>query len=95
MQAVAAGTGGLIGSVGGPLGTVMGATVGIGIDYTTNAGIELMQREEFVKDVKAMVDATKKEYLMCLEQELHRAAGVWIQDAMQMLPKTNDGNSWW
>ena len=41
-----------MGSLGGPIGTIFGAAMGIGIDYTTNAGIELMQREEFVKDVK-------------------------------------------
>ena len=64
-----------------------GVTVGIGIDYTTNMGIELMQREDFLRDVRSMVVATEKEYLMCLEQELYRAAGVWIQDAMQILPK--------
>ena len=84
---VSAGTGGLLGSIGGPVGTIAGAAMGIGIDYTTNAGIELMQREEFVKDVKNMVNATKKEYIMCLDRELHRVAGVWIEDAMQILPK--------
>ena len=76
-----------MGSVAGPLGTLTGVTVGIGIDYTTNMGIELMQREDFLRDVRSMVVATEKEYLMCLEQELYRAAGVWIQDAMQILPK--------
>ena len=79
-----------MGSIGGPFGTIFGAALGIGIDYTTNAGIELMQREEFVKDVKGMVNATKKEYTMCLEKELHRAAGVWIEDVMQILPKATE-----
>jgi hypothetical protein len=46
-----------------------------------------MQREEFVADVKNMTNATKKEYVMCLEQELHRVAAVWIEDVMQILPK--------
>ena len=46
-----------------------------------------MQREDFLRDVRSMVVATEKEYLMCLEQELYRAAGVWIQDTMQILPK--------
>ena len=87
MQIFSGATGGLLGSIGGPVGTIAGAAMGIGIDYTTNAGIELMQREEFVKDVKNMVNATKKEYIMCLERELHRVAGVWIEDAMQILPK--------
>ena len=90
LKAVAAGTGGLVGSVAGPLGTIFGATVGIGIDYTTNAGIELMQRKEFLKDVKNMVNATKKEYVMCLEFELHRASEVWIEDVIQILPKATE-----
>jgi len=60
---------------------------GIGIDYTTNVGIELMQREAFLKDVRGMVDATKKEYILRIEDELHRAADVWIEDVIQILPK--------
>ena len=46
-----------------------------------------MQREEFLADVKNMANATQKEYVMCLEQELHRVAAVWIEDVMQILPK--------
>ena len=76
-----------MGSIAGPFGALFGAAVGVSIDYTTNLGIELMQREEFVKDVKDMVDATRKEYFMCLEQELHRAAAVWVEDAIQIIPK--------
>ena len=94
-QAVAAGTGGVVGSVAGPFGTLFGAAVGIGIDYTTNVGIELMQREDFLKDVKNMVDATKKEYILRLEVELHRAADVWIEDVIQILPKTTESTKWW
>ena len=87
---VAAGAGGIVGSVAGPFGTLLGAALGIGIDYTTNVGIELMQRDEFVKDVKLMVNATKKEYVMCLEQELHRIAEVWIEDVIQILPRATE-----
>jgi len=94
-KAVAAGTGGIVGSVAGPFGTLFGAAVGIGIDYTTNVGIELMQREDFLKDVKNMVDATKKEYILRLEGELHRAADVWIEDVIQILPKTTESTKWW
>ena len=32
-------------------GTVGGAMLGLGVDYTVNAGIELVKREEFIKDV--------------------------------------------
>jgi len=86
-KAVAAGGGAMAGSVAGPVGTIMGATIGIGIDYTVNAGIELIKREEFVKDVNTVVDATRKDYFHVLEQELHRATRVWIDDAIQLLPQ--------
>jgi len=86
-KAVAAGGGALAGSVAGPIGTIMGATIGIGIDYTVNAGIELIKREEFIKDVKLVVDATRKDYFHVLEQELHRATRVWVDDAIQLLPQ--------
>ena len=49
-----------------------------------------MQREEFLIDVKNMVNATKKEYVMCLEQELHRVAVVWVEDVIQVLPKATE-----
>jgi len=86
-KAVAAGGGAVAGSVAGPLGTVLGATIGIGIDYTVNAGIELVKREEFIKDVNLVVDATRKDYFHVLEAELHRATRVWVEDAIQLLPQ--------
>ena len=92
---MAAGTGGLVGSIAGPFGTIFGAAVGIGIDYTTNAGIELLQREEFLTDVRGMVEATRKDYLLCLESELHRVAAVWIDDVIQILPKSEDSKDKW
>ena len=85
-KAVAAGGGALAGSVAGPMGTVIGATLGLGIDYSVNAGIELMKREEFIKDVTQVVEATKSDYYHVLEHELHRAVRVWTEDAIQLLP---------
>ena len=51
-----------------------------------NAGIELMKREEFVRDVRQVVAATQQDYRGVLERELHRAVSVWTQDAIQLLP---------
>ena len=85
-KAVAAGGGALAGSLAGPMGTVIGATLGLGIDYSVNAGIELMKREEFIKDVTQVVEATKSDYYHVLEHELHRAVRVWTEDAIQLLP---------
>jgi len=89
-KAVAAGGGAMAGSVAGPLGTVMGATIGLGIDFTVNAGIELVKREEFIKDVNLVVDATRKDYFHVLEAELHRATRVWVEDAIQLLPQVGN-----
>merc|ERR1712098_548324 len=89
-KAIAAGGGAVAGSVAGPVGTVMGATIGIGIDYTVNAGIELVKREEFIKDVNLVVDATRKDYFHVLEAELHRATRVWVEDAIQLLPQVGN-----
>ena len=85
-KAVAAGGGAVVGSVAGPMGSVIGATLGLGIDYSVNAGIELMKREEFIKDVTQVVEATKSDYYHVLELELHRAVRVWTEDAIQLLP---------
>lgn len=85
-KVLAGGTGMFAGAAGGPLGALLGATVGVGIDWSVNKGIALMQRGAFVDDVEAVVAATEDEYTRCLERELHRAVGVWVDDAVQLLP---------
>ena len=45
-----------------------------------------MKREEFVRDVVQVVDATRQDYFTVLELELHRAVKVWTEDAIQLLP---------
>lgn len=90
-KVVAASGGAVAGSVAGPLGTVGGAMLGLGVDYTVNAGIELVKREEFIKDVGQVVNATKQDYFNLLEQELHRATRVWVEDAIQLLPRLGAG----
>ncbi len=51
-----------------------------------NAGIELMKREEFLHDVKQVIEATESDYFNIMERELHRATRVWVEDAIQLLP---------
>lgn len=86
-KVLAGGTGMFAGAAGGPLGALVGAALGVGIDWSVNKGIALMQRGEFVADVEAVVDATQQEYAKCLEHEMHRAVGVWLDDAQNLLPK--------
>ena len=45
-----------------------------------------MKREEFIRDVEQVVEATRMDYYNVLELELHRAVRVWTEDAIQLLP---------
>jgi len=92
-KAVAAGGGAVVGSMAGPLGTLFGATLGLGIDYSVDLGVEIVKREEFLKDVETVVEATKTDYHSVLEQELHRATRVWVEDAVQLLPRLAGNHS--
>ena len=58
--------------------------------FQVNAGIELMKRDEFIRDVNLVVGATKNDYYNVLEQELHRAVRVWTEDAIHLLPDVAD-----
>ena len=41
-----------------------------------------------MRDIGVVIDATKDDYFGCLESELHRATQVWIEDSIQLLPKS-------
>jgi hypothetical protein len=64
---------------------VMGALAGLGVDFTINAGVELMNRDAFVADMKEAIEATELEWKQNLLAELQRAAGVWLDDSIQLL----------
>ena len=49
-----------------------------------------MKREEFIRDVMEVVEATRLDYYQVLELELHRAVRVWTEDAIQLLPRVAD-----
>ena len=74
-----AGSGALAGSFAGPAGTALGATIGLGTDYAANKGVELIRREEFVREAQCMVISTKKAYSNVLATELRRVINVWIE----------------
>jgi chloramphenicol O-acetyltransferase len=86
-KAVLAGTGGAVGALGGPLGTVIGALGGLGVDYALNEGMELTQRETFINDVNQAVIATQKEWEKQMLQTLHQAINIWMDDTIQLLPR--------
>ena len=48
---MAAGSSAVVGTLAGPVGTAFGAGIGFAIDFLTNEGIEIMKREEFIKEI--------------------------------------------
>jgi len=86
-KAVLAGSGGALGTLGGPIGTVVGALGGLGIDYVINEGVELAQRESFVSDVREALTTTQDEWQQQIQKSLHDAINIWIDDTIQLLPR--------
>ena len=86
-KAVAAGTGGAVGTLGGPLGSLLGVAGGLGVDYLLNEGVELAQRENFVADVTDALNATQAEWESEMQQALAQAIEVWFNDSIQLVPR--------
>ncbi|HAI69312.1 MAG TPA: hypothetical protein DCM38_07750 [Gammaproteobacteria bacterium] len=86
-KAVLAGTGGAVGTLGGPIGTAIGLLGGLGIDYVINEGMELTQRDTFIADVDQAVVATQKEWEKQMLHALHEGINIWMDDTIQLLPR--------
>ncbi len=86
-KAILAGAGGAAGTLAGPVGTIVGALGGLGIDYLINEGVELTQRESFVNDVKDALSATQTEWEKQIETALDKAIDIWMNDTIQLLPR--------
>jgi len=86
-KAVLAASGGAVGALGGPIGTVLGILGGLGIDYAINEGVELTQRETFIVDVGEAVATTQDEWEEQMLQSLHEAINIWMDDTIQLLPR--------
>ena len=61
-----------------PNAGLIGALAGLGVDYTINAGVELMQRDTFMADMREALDATRKQWKQQLMDELARVVNVWV-----------------
>ena len=86
-KAILVGGAGAAGTLAGPVGTVVGALGGLGIDYLINEGVELTQRESFINDVKDALSATQKEWEKQIETSLDKAIDIWMNDTIQLLPR--------
>jgi hypothetical protein len=86
-KAVLASSGGAVGTAGGPVGTVLGAATGLGIDYAINEGLALAQRDKFIADVSEALRMTQTEYETAMWQALQETINIWMTDTMQLLPR--------
>ncbi|MDM8557308.1 hypothetical protein [Candidatus Parabeggiatoa sp. HSG14] len=86
-KAVLAGAGGAAGTLGGPVGVAVGAIGGLGIDYLINEGMELTQRDTFMTDVAEALATTQQEWEKQMQQSLHEAVNIWMDDTIQLLPR--------
>jgi len=85
-KAVVLGSSGAIGSLGGPVGAVIGASVGLGADYLINEGVEITQRVAFVKDVNEAITATQTEWEDIMQQSLQQTIEILVNDSINLLP---------
>jgi len=86
-KAVLAASGGAAGTLGGPIGTVIGIIGGLGVDYAINEGVELAQRDTFISDVSEAVATTQSEWEDQMLQSLDEAINIWMDDTIQLLPR--------
>ncbi len=86
-KAVFAGTGGAVGTLGGPLGAALGAVGGLGIDYVLNEGVELTQRDTFTTDVHDALNTTQMEWQQQMLHSLQETIRIWSEDTIQLIPR--------
>ena len=84
---MATGSGAILGTMAGPVGTALGAGIGMSIDLLVNKGFELVQRGEMVKDINTMIISTQTTYHNVLKTEIFRIINVLTEDAIQLMPK--------
>lgn len=86
-KALAIGGSGVVGTLGGPIGAVVGVAGGVGVDYLFNKGLALMQRDEFIRDSEIALYSTRETWEQLLQKSLHDAIQIWFDDSIHLLPK--------
>eukprot|EP01134_Creolimax_fragrantissima_P001463 CFRG1463T1 len=81
----AAGGAAAMGMLAGPIGGVIGALAGLGADYSINAGVELLQRESFLLEMREGLNATRDVWEEQFKEELSRVLDVWMSDTLVLM----------
>jgi len=75
----------------GPFGAAIGAAIGLGVDVAVNAGVALMQRSAFEKDVEEGLFATATEWEENIFlPELEKIQDLWFDQALSVLDARSD-----
>lgn len=87
-KAAMAGSGGVMGTAGGGIiGTAIGVGAGLGIDYIINKGLDLMERDQFVADMRETIGVIEQEWRNEMRISLDQAIAVWFEDTIQLLQR--------
>lgn len=81
VEATAAGT------VAGPVGSVLGAAAGLGLDYLVNKGVALSHRDDFISDTNDAINATQIEWENEMTQSIEKSVDIWFEDTINLFAK--------
>jgi hypothetical protein len=74
--------GAAVGSIEPGLGTAIGALAGAGLDWAMSVFRERLERDDFIRENAAALDATIATWKARLEPELLRPVNAWYADSM-------------
>lgn len=89
----AAGGAALAGPAGSMAGAATGAAIGLGVDMTVNAGVALVSKPAFERDVRESLRAMCLEWEDRLLPELERCQKIWFGHAQELLRHTASSES--
>jgi hypothetical protein len=79
--------GAAVGSVQPGLGTAIGATAGVALDWGMNAVSASFERDDFIEENAAALEATIAAWKEGILPEVDRAVDVWFDDAAATVAK--------
>jgi nitrate reductase NapE component len=74
------------------LGTAVGAIAGAGLDWGLSVFRHYMERDDFIRDNAAALDATISAWKAIMSPEISRAIDVWFDDTTLLLAKLDQAN---
>jgi hypothetical protein len=80
------------GSIQPGLGTAVGAIAGAGLDWGLSVFRDYMERDDFIRDNAAALDATISAWKALMSPELSRVIDVWFDDTTLLLAELDQAD---